>query len=137
MRKEGEVGMTVSEAILTLNANVVFACERAGFDSATTRMVEDALDTIEDALKAQEPRVMTWDELIATDHVYIETNKDWQKYIAPGIVTIARDTAVIASVRIGTRLIDGTIDKDVYGIECRCWTSLPTDAQREKEPWNG
>lgn len=47
--------MTVSEAILTLNANVVFACERAGFDSATVRMVEDALDTIEDALKAQEP----------------------------------------------------------------------------------
>ena len=47
--------MTIKEAILTLNANVVFACERAGFDSATVEMVEDALDTIEDALKAQEP----------------------------------------------------------------------------------
>jgi hypothetical protein len=48
--------MTISEAILTLNANVVFACERAGFDSATARMVEDALDTIEDAMKAHEPK---------------------------------------------------------------------------------
>lgn len=49
------MGMTVSEAILTLNANVIFACERSGFDSTTVKMVEDALDTIEDALKAQEP----------------------------------------------------------------------------------
>lgn len=47
--------MTVSEAILTLNANVVIACERAGFSPATVKMVEDALDTIEDALKEQEP----------------------------------------------------------------------------------
>lgn len=87
------------------------------------------------APKAQEPRLLTWDELVATDHVYIETNKDGQKYIVPGIVTIVRDTAVIASVRIGARLIDGTIDKDVYGIECRCWTSRPTDAQREAVKW--
>ena len=49
------MGMTVGEAILTLNANVVIACERAGFDSATVKMIEDALDTIENALKAQEP----------------------------------------------------------------------------------
>lgn len=49
--------MTVREAIMTLNANVVIACERSGFSSATVKMIEDALDTIEDALKAQEPRV--------------------------------------------------------------------------------
>lgn len=46
--------MTIGEAILTLNANVVVACGRAGFDSATVRMIEDALDTIEDALEAQD-----------------------------------------------------------------------------------
>lgn len=95
-------------------------------------------ETLEDALallKAQEPMVMTWDELIATDHVYIETNKDGQKYIVPGIVTIVRDTAVIVSVRIGTRLIDVTIDKDVYGIECRCWTSRPDEKRRAETPW--
>ena len=56
--------MTIKEAILTLNANAVFACEQAGFDSTTVRMVEDALDAIEDALKAQEPRVMTLDEVV-------------------------------------------------------------------------
>ena len=47
--------MTVKEAILTLNANVIIACERAGFDSATVKMIEDALDVIEIALQAQEP----------------------------------------------------------------------------------
>jgi len=46
--------MTVKEAILILNANVIIACERAGFDSTTVKMIEDALDAIEDALKAQE-----------------------------------------------------------------------------------
>ena len=46
--------ITIKEAISILNANVV-ACERAGFDSTTVKMIEDALDTIEDALKAQEP----------------------------------------------------------------------------------
>ena len=47
--------MTVKEAILILRANVVLACERAGFCSATVKMVEDALDTIDDALKEPEP----------------------------------------------------------------------------------
>lgn len=49
------MGMKVKEAILTLNANAVIACERAGFSSATVKMIEDALDTIEDALKEKEP----------------------------------------------------------------------------------
>lgn len=95
----------------------------------------DMVDDIIALLKAQEPRVVTWDELIATDHVYIETNKDGQKYIVPGIVTIVRDTAVIISVRIGTRLIDCTIDKDVYGIEYRCWTSRPDEKRRAETLW--
>lgn len=47
--------MTIKDAIVTLNANVVIACERAGFCSATVKIVEDALDTINDALKEQEP----------------------------------------------------------------------------------
>lgn len=97
--------------------------------------IVDAIDMAIEAVKAHEPMVMTWDELITTDHVYVETNKDGQKYIVPGIIVIVRDTAVIISVRIGTRLIDGTVDKDVYGIEWRCWTSRPTDEQREAAPW--
>ena len=47
--------MTVREAISILNVNILVACGRAGFSSATIKMTEDALDIIEDALKAKEP----------------------------------------------------------------------------------
>lgn len=46
--------MTVKEAIVALNVNAVIACERAGFSSAIVKMIEDALDTIEDALKERQ-----------------------------------------------------------------------------------
>ena len=36
--------MTNKDAVLTLQSNVIFACEKAGFDKTTLRMVEDALD---------------------------------------------------------------------------------------------
>lgn len=43
--------MTKKEAILTLCANVMVACERASFDSATCNLVEEALDMAIDALE--------------------------------------------------------------------------------------
>ena len=52
--------MTVKEAILTLNANTLIACDRAGFNSATVKMIEDALDTINDALKEQGPKAIEY-----------------------------------------------------------------------------
>lgn len=60
------MGMTVKDAILTLNANAVIACERAGFCSATVKTVEDALDIINDVLKeheAVEPEVEVLNEI--------------------------------------------------------------------------
>jgi hypothetical protein len=43
--------MTKGEAISTLCANVMVACERAKFDSATCNLVEEALDMAIEALK--------------------------------------------------------------------------------------
>ena len=58
--------MTIKDAIVTLNANVVIACERAGFSSETVKIVEDALDTIEEALKEQETVVpLTIDDAVS------------------------------------------------------------------------
>lgn len=45
--------MTNEEAISVLSANVMFACDRALFDIATKRCVEDALDKAIDALEKQ------------------------------------------------------------------------------------
>lgn len=42
------------EAIMTLQAHVVFACEKAGLSKAAVKEVEDALDTAISALKKQE-----------------------------------------------------------------------------------
>jgi len=51
--------MTNSEAISTLCANVMVACERAKFDSATCNLVEEALDMAIEALSA-EPKTGKW-----------------------------------------------------------------------------
>ena len=45
--------MTKEEAINVLSANVMLACDRALFDIATKRCVEDALDKAIDALEEQ------------------------------------------------------------------------------------
>lgn len=46
--------MTEREAIMTLRAHVVFACEKAGLSKAAVKAVEDALDTVISALEKQE-----------------------------------------------------------------------------------
>lgn len=48
--------MTKEEAISTLCANVMVACERAKFDSATCNLVEDALCMAIEALEKQIPK---------------------------------------------------------------------------------
>lgn len=128
--------MTVSEAISTLNANVLVACGRAGFSSATAKMIEDALDIIEDALKAQEPRVLTLGDLrdIGTvwkldtpPYLWMEINPSYRW--AKGFWVAWREIY---------NMIDGlhpTYDADNYGKTWRCWSSRPTDEQREIVKW--
>ena len=38
--------MTLKEAKMTIYANVVYACEKAGFSPCTTALVKDACDTV-------------------------------------------------------------------------------------------
>lgn len=38
--------MTLKEAKMTIYANVVYACEEAGFPPMTIKMVKDACDTV-------------------------------------------------------------------------------------------
>jgi len=124
--------MTVKEAILTLNANVVVACERAKFDSATVKVIEDAMDIIENALQAQEPRVLTLEEVLSQewDYVYIETeHRPYSKEIEAycGTHTIYCSTTVVHK-----RLTSGDSE---YGATWRCWTARPTEEQRKATPW--
>ena len=134
--------MTVKEAILTLNANVVLACERAGFDSATVQMIEDALDTIEDALQAGKPRLMKLEEV-----------KEYANAGRPFYLEYMRGpfgwTVPSEADKYGFKHGNGQSPslKQFYGYYnrivfegsiyrgFRCWTSQPTQEQREMTLW--
>lgn len=132
------MGMTVKEAILALNANAVIACERARFSSATVKMIEDALDTIEDALHAQEPRVMTLDEVKQHNNQYGCVWFELLTYNAVAAFAIQDEecTEIISPYILGEPINHGCWPNSNYNVTWRCWTSRPTEEQREAVPWN-
>lgn len=82
-------------------------------------------------LKAQEPRVMTLGEIVSAECVWIE-------YATSGNIVIALPWDI--------ELTDDTYNfigmpncfvefRSLYGEEWRCWTSRPTDEQREAVKW--
>ena len=99
-----------------------------------------AAPSVEDLLKAQEPRVMTAEDMWTlkfNDTVIIE-----QKIPSLLIPAIVRDNIkhdhALEVLQVVTASTDGTANADYeyYGNTWRCWTSRPTDAQREATPWN-
>ena len=94
-------------------------------------------------LKSQEPRVMTLEEVLALkfdDVVYVEV-----------VPTHAVLSAIVLDVipklpNIGIGVIQfryaptwngiNNADLSYYGKTWRCWTSRPTEEQREATPWN-
>ena len=93
------------------------------------KLFNDALEL----LQTQEPRVMTLDEVqVSIDPVWLEggmaggtwammpfTREYSIEFVADGVCT------VYPAFAIGE-----------YGKTWRCWTSRPTDEQREAIPWN-
>ncbi len=78
-------------------------------------------------LKAQVPRVMTLEEAKNADHCFCEAGSLFVCRIVPvpdGWVTIQQ---------FGRP--DMEIDSNEYGIAFRCWTSRPTEEQREAVTW--
>ena len=127
--------MTVREAILILNANVIFACDKAGFDSATVRMVDDALDIIEKALQANKPRVVTLEEL---DDLRGRGRAVW--FDDRDRSTKCKDVFFVV-VKDGIAYFKGETYsmqelEEGYGKTWRCWTSQPTEEQREAVKWD-
>ena len=97
-----------------------------------TGCVEHLIDDALSLLKAQEPRVMTLKEIVSAECVWIE-------YATSGNIVIALPWDI--------ELTDDTYNfigmpncfvefRSLYGEEWRCWTSRPTDEQREAIPWN-
>lgn len=96
-----------------------------------------AADALE-LLKAQEPRVLTLEELRQLEHtdhiIWIEANGDPESFNGYAEVTTNFVTKDIEFFVPGNE-IEFMPDNKNYGKTWRCWTSRPTDEQREVIPW--
>lgn len=101
-----------------------------------------AIDEIIFLLKAQEPRVMTLAELWHMEHkpVYLQ-RKNSRLYMVEPAIVLKAERCYIPS--LGNRYIfmreNKIHDKYLacgYNVTWRCWTSRPTDEQREAVKWD-
>lgn len=85
--------------------------------------------------KAQEPRVMSLEEVNAADYCWLET-KGWVD--GDSFVPVLRLPNDYSEVEIGfsdAKECDYGCEIINYNKCWRCWTTRPSDAQREAVPW--
>ena len=85
-------------------------------------------------LKAQEPRVMTLEEvkMLDSDYYYLESMRSPGKELREIVGAYGLTCVTWPSITWARQ----TMGDSGYGNTWRCWTSRPTDAQREATPWN-
>lgn len=95
-----------------------------------------------DRLKAQEPRMMTMEEIKALpDYVFLEDRDISHAFSIKTISRPALPQLIFVNTNneecVGFKGPDGdtSLATSRYGVEWRCWTSRPTDEQRRNEPW--
>lgn len=104
---------------------------------------KDAITKAIEALTAQEPKVMTWREVIGAalecKPVFIEVKDGEDKERGDdrwAMVTQYKDSITNGMIRAMSSYITSEIlFAECYGRTWRCWTGRPTDEHREKEPW--
>ena len=100
-------------------------------------LIRDALTL----LKAQEPRVMTWDEVRATlkAPVWKETKSRHNALYQGWVLAYDIQTGQgITGTRLGMAEPSGRVvwyKAEDYGKTWRLWTTEPTDERRETTPW--
>lgn len=99
------------------------------------------IDTCEAAialLKAQEPHLMTLDEIHDSMVVYLEAGTEFLKRMDDDGVVLAiggsECTGAKCFITVWNVGIAGM--NDDYNVTWRAWSQRPTKEQREKEPWN-
>lgn len=85
-------------------------------------------------LRAQEPRVMTLEEvkMLDCDYYYLESMRSPGKELREIVGAYGLTCVTWPSITWARQ----TMGDSGYGKTWRCWTSRPTDAQREAVPWN-
>ena len=93
-------------------------------------LAHDAGMLISELLKAQEPRVMTLDEALGGEECWVEYPNGGCGY-ADCYLSYTTDGADIYR----TMQHDFNVPLANYGKTWRCWTSRPTEEQREAAKW--
>lgn len=93
----------------------------------------EVLRTAAELLKAQEPRVMTLEEvkMLDSDYYYLESMRSPGKELREIVGAYGLTCVTWPSITWARQ----TMGDSGYGKTWRCWTSKPTEAQREAEPW--
>lgn len=136
-------------AIKWLECNLNFAevagsfdCEQCGYECRKTMFLSVPVNLLADALallRAQEPRVMTLEEVLenAGEIGFLCWVEDHIEDIGPAFLFPAVVTSDDTYVEyIGNACYEGAIYHWAYNKRLRCWAGKPTDAQREATPWN-
>lgn len=100
-------------------------------------LAHDAGMLISELLKAQEPRVLTLAEVTKCSMCWLEDDVMLVPALFIGMERRANGTksdVFLANVQDSDDC-EFWYDLDDYGVTWRCWTSRPTDEQREAEPW--
>ena len=100
-------------------------------------LTEDGFEILS-LLKEQEPRVMTLEEVRNAYHspMWFESNGTFRGQ--KGFWCLHLGVSPSLHIRLMPAIGEQSTELSLtaYGIVWRCWTSCPTDAQREAEPWN-
>lgn len=82
-------------------------------------------------LALQEPRVMTLEEALEAEYVYLDV-RPHSSLQCECCILIEDEDGDIVPLKKG---FWGSLECDDYGKEWRCWTSRPDKATREATPW--
>lgn len=121
--------MTNEEAINLLRG------QESAYWATLSEEEHKAFDLAVDALTAKQPRVMTLEEVedLPYGHVLIETDKSGSLRWLDALLFCKNANFSFDFITLeGRARLLGT----EYNQEWRCWSSRPTDEQREATPWN-
>lgn len=110
-----------------------FACRYNDGIEDARQCRQNLADDILALLKAQEPRVMTLEEVkkLDSDYYYLESMRSPGKELREIVGAYGLTCVTWPSITWARQ----TMGDSGYGKTWRCWTSHPTDAQREATPW--
>lgn len=103
-------------------------------------ILHDEISLLDDLLKEQEPRVLTLDEVMALPNGEEDEAVVVREFWLPiGDVWNGKTVCTWMGARDVQNVADwvyGFFHKSEYGHNWRCWTAMPTKAQREAAKWD-